>query len=84
MTAESLCRCGHPQCAHEGHAHAAGTPEPTHCSRDCGCGCFRPRPGVGYSNIILAPDPRRLDLRRQNRSLVWEALCRFTPPPRVE
>lgn len=84
MTAESLCRCGHPQCAHEGHAHPAGTPEPTHCSRGCGCGCFRPLPGVSYIDLVLAPDPREHILRRQSTHAAWEWLCGFTPPPRVE
>lgn len=79
-----LCHCGHPPCAHEGHPYHAGTPEPTHCSQGCGCRCFRPLPGVGYSNLVLAPDPRRHLLRRQSTALWWEWLCRFTPPPRVE
>jgi hypothetical protein len=42
---QPCARCGHPESAHEGHTHKIGTPEPTHCSRGCGCAAFLPRIG---------------------------------------
>jgi hypothetical protein len=40
LDAATLCECGHSLSLHQGHTHAVGSPEPTHCSQVDGCKRF--------------------------------------------
>lgn len=72
-----LCVCGHSCAAHQGHTYTA-PPEPTHCSRACGCKKFRARanqpddqtPRLGIVEALLLCQDRG----KRVRPVCWRTL----------